>query len=492
MPSSSIMLSQLIPDLNLDRDVPVSGVSADSRKLLAGNVFLAIPGDRVDGRAFIGEVRAKASAVLCEPPIPPGLEGPMVIAVSGLQAKAGEIASRFFGEPSRAMNVIAVTGTNGKTSVSMFIADAMTRLGTRCGVVGTLGTGIVGALRQTGMTTPDAITMQSSLADLKDIGCGAVAVEASSHGLAQGRLNGTSIDVAIFTNLTRDHLDYHGDEQTYGAAKRSLFSWPGLNGAVVNIDDPFGADIAASLTGVSLTTCGSAGADVMAVNLEPGADGIRFDLVTPWGSARIHSSLFGRFNVANLLATAGTLAALEFKFDEIIRVLPEIAPVPGRMNVVRSPGLPIVIVDYAHTPDALANALRAAREHCRGSLWCVFGCGGDRDNGKRPMMGSVAEAAADHLMVTDDNPRSESAPAIVREILGGMKAPGKALTISPRGDAIRSVLGQADPEDVVLIAGKGHETYQEINGERIPYSDFEVVREMAATRTAPAVTGDRG
>ncbi len=473
------MLSQLIPDLDIDHDVPVTGVAIDSRRCLPGNLFLAMPGGTFDGRTFIAAVRRTAAAVLCEPPIPPGQDDAMVIGVADLQRKAGAIASRFHGNPSGAMKVIAITGTNGKTSVASFVADAINQLGTRCGVVGTLGAGVPGALKDTRMTTPDAVTMQATLAELQEMGCGAVALEASSHGLAQGRLNGTHVEVAIFTNLTRDHLDYHEDAEAYGAAKRLLFSWPGLNAAVVNIDDPFGADIADSVAAGTLTTYGSIEADVMAHNVEQGRDGLMFDLVTPWGSAHIHSGLLGRFNVANLLATVGALKAAGFGFDEIVRVLPNVAPVPGRMDIVKHPGLPLVVIDYAHTPDALANALSAAREHCQGSLWCVFGCGGDRDAGKRPIMGAVAESKADHVMVTDDNPRTESSAAIIREVLDGMRNPDRVQTVSERSEAIRSVLIQADRLDVVVIAGKGHEAYQEIAGERIPYSDFLVVRDCA-------------
>ena len=470
-----MMLSQLIPDTPLDRDVLVNGISDDSRKMEEGHVFLAMPGLQHDGRAFIDDVAGRASAILCEAPVPGVDVDVPLIEIENLRMEAGKIASRFFGNPSGQMKVVAVTGTNGKTSVSNYIATAANNLGCPCGVIGTLGTGVPDALNNPGLTTPDAISMQTSLASLRKDGCAMIALEASSHGLAQGRLNGTAIDVAVFTNLTHDHLDYHESFETYLQSKQRLFEWPGLHTAVINRDDPHGE----TLSSVSSRTIfyGFEDADVVASSIELHADGLSFDLESPWGSTRLESTLIGRFNISNLLATVSVLGVLGFDLDDITSAVGEIRNVTGRMHTLSKDGLPRVVIDYAHTPDALANALTAVQEHCSGQLWCVFGCGGDRDKGKRSLMGSVAVHFSNYIVVTDDNPRNEDPDSIVNDIMKGIDNVENVEKISPRPDAIAYAINHAGEEDVILIAGKGHESYQEIRGSREVYSDFEAVRQ---------------
>ena len=462
----------------------VSGLTLNSRDARPGVAFVALRGTRHHGIAFAADAVARgAVAVIAESPAPtdaPTLDVP-VLWVDDLAMRVGELAARFDGDPSRHLRVIGVTGTNGKTSTVQLVAQALDRLGHRAASIGTLGTGLVGQLREGERTTPDAISVQDTLATFRDAGATHVAMEVSSHALVQGRVNGVAFEVAAFTNLTRDHLDYHGTMEAYGEAKARLFAWPGLKAAVINIDDAFGAALAqrlpASLARLRVSAAGQADADVAAEQVVTSGEGLAFLLRTPWGTRPVHSPLLGRFNVANLLTVVACLGALGEPFERIVEALQSLTPVNGRMNRLGD-GLrqPLVVVDYAHTPDALEQALTALRAHCSGQLLCVFGCGGERDAGKRPVMGAIAERLADVAIVTDDNPRGEDGDAIVAQIVAGFADPAKARVERDREAAIRLGLSMAHAGDVLLVAGKGHETYQEGAHGKRPFDDMAVAR----------------
>ncbi|OZB61288.1 MAG: UDP-N-acetylmuramoyl-L-alanyl-D-glutamate--2,6-diaminopimelate ligase [Lysobacterales bacterium 14-68-21] len=462
----------------------VSGLTLNSRDVRPGFAFVALRGTRHHGVAFAADAVARgAVAVIAEAPVPaevPAMEVPVIL-VDGLAAQLGEIAARFYGEPSRRLRVIGVTGTNGKTSTVQLLAQALESLGHRAATIGTLGTGLVGQLREGERTTPDAISVQATLAAFRDAGATHVAMEVSSHALVQGRVNAVAFDVAAFTNLTHDHLDYHGTMEAYGEAKARLFAWPGLKAAVINIDDAFGATLAGRLAPdiacLRVSAAGLPGAEVAAEQIVTSGEGLAFLLRTPWGSRSVRSPLLGRFNVANLLTVVACLGALGESFEQIVQAVQALAPVNGRMNRLGD-GLrqPLVVVDYAHTPDALEQALTALRAHCAGRLLCVFGCGGERDAGKRPVMGAIAERLADVAIVTDDNPRGEDGDAIVAQIVAGFADPGRARVQRDREAAIRLALSMARAGDVVLVAGKGHETYQEGARGKRPFDDMEVAR----------------
>jgi UDP-N-acetylmuramoyl-L-alanyl-D-glutamate--2,6-diaminopimelate ligase len=477
-------LLQGIAETKAAGPVVVAGLALDSRKVQRGDAFFALRGTRGHGIEFAhGAVQRGASVVLAEAPAPAELEDPgvPVLWIDGLHAFVGEIASRFFGRPSQAMRVIGVTGTNGKTSTVQLLAQALEHLGHRAATIGTLGAGLHGQLREGERTTPDAIAVQQLFAEFRRNGASHVAMEVSSHALEQGRVAATAFEVAAFTNLTRDHLDYHGSMEAYGAAKTKLFVWPGLKAAAINIDDAFGRELArklpADVRAWQLSSVGDAQADIAASDIVTSAEGVAFTVRTPWGEQPIHSRLLGRFNVANLLAVIGCLAALGESFARIVNAVEALEPVNGRMNRIGGlRGVPLVVVDYAHTPDALEQALRALRAHCDASLICVFGCGGERDAGKRPQMGEIAERLADVAIVTDDNPRGEDGDAIVAQILAGMTRPQAATVQRDREAAIRAALAIAHTGDVVLIAGKGHETYQEGAGGKRAFDDMAIAR----------------
>ncbi|MDD5247626.1 MAG: UDP-N-acetylmuramoyl-L-alanyl-D-glutamate--2,6-diaminopimelate ligase [Rhodocyclaceae bacterium] len=466
--------------------VAATSLCLDSRRVAPGDVFVAFKGQRGDGRAHIRQaVERGAAAVLYEA----GEVAPIPVphcAVENLDRLAGEVAHLVYGRPSERLWLAGVTGTNGKTSVSQWIAQALNALGAKCAVIGTLGNGFPGALAESPNTTPDAVALHRLLAQFVAQGASSCAMEVSSIGLDQGRINGAAFKVAVFTNLTRDHLEYHGDMDAYSAAKERLFDLPGLEAAVVNLDDPFGARLAQQLGGrirtIGYTLAGNRrAADVLAAE----------DLVmTPTGLAftvdrvRIEAPVVGRFNAANLLAVIGALLAGGAKLADIARALRRIAPPPGRMQAVGGAGEPLVVVDYAHTPDALEQALQALRETAAargGKLVCIFGCGGDRDAGKRPLMGAAAERLADCVVLTSDNPRSEDPLAILAAIRSGMK--GQPLIEADRAAAIRDAVAAAAASDVVLLAGKGHEPYQEVAGARQPFSD--VAQALAALEARP-------
>ncbi|MBU6421950.1 MAG: UDP-N-acetylmuramoyl-L-alanyl-D-glutamate--2,6-diaminopimelate ligase, partial [Gammaproteobacteria bacterium] len=411
--------------------------------------------------------------------------------VRELAQRAGPIAARFYAEPSAAQRVVAVTGTNGKTSVSLISAQTLSELGKPCGLLGTLGCGVYGQLEPAANTTPDAVSLQAWLARFRDARVQHVSMEASSHALDQGRMNGVHVAVAVFTNLTRDHLDYHGSMGTYGAAKRRLFEMPGLRHAVINLDDAFGRELANSLpAGIALTGYtlegrrAERGQTLQATCLSLGADGTQFEVSGAAGSGRVSTRLLGRFNVQNLLAVLGVLQALDLPFAEALAALSRARTVPGRMECFGGNRRPLVVVDYAHTPDALEKALVAARAHCSGQLWCIFGCGGERDRGKRPQMGALAEKLADHVIITDDNPRHEDGDVIVAEILAGVTDRQRVQVQRDRARALAAAVQAARKGDVILVAGKGHENYQVVGDRNIEYSDRDTVQQLL--REVPA------
>ncbi|MBC7944095.1 MAG: UDP-N-acetylmuramoyl-L-alanyl-D-glutamate--2,6-diaminopimelate ligase [Burkholderiales bacterium] len=472
-------------------------LATDSRRVRPGDTFIACPGEVNDGRAFIGKaIAAGAIAVLWESGdgfvwdtawrVPQ-------LGIAGLRRHLGEIAAQVYGDPSQQMRTIGVTGTNGKTTCSHWIAQALNRLGRKTAVIGTLGAGFPGGLSVGTHTTPDAVALQKLFAEYRRQGAECVAMEVSSHGLAQYRLNGIAFDTALFTNLTRDHLDYHGDMQTYAAAKAELFRWPGLRHAVINLDDYYGAAIAAevSRSGVELLGYGFGDAGLAARNLQLTAQGLTFDVVSPVGEARLQSRALGRFNAANLLGALGVLLTGGVALNDAVSALAGVEPVAGRLQMLGGGNRPLVVVDFAHTPDALGKALATLRELINDQttacgeqrsdkaqtrkLICVFGCGGDRDRGKRPIMAEVATRLADQVIVTSDNPRFEKPCAIIDEIMAGAGV-SAVQVFEDRAVAIAEAIHTAHCGDIVLIAGKGHEEYQEINGVRLPFSDVAAAR----------------
>ena len=476
-------LSELLAGIvNVDaqNDCNVSALALDSRQVVPGALFLALPGLRHDGRAFIADAIARgAVAIVFDPD---GFDSaPMSVPAFGvarLAMHASAIADRFYGAPSHHLVVIGVTGTNGKTTCTQLLAQALDQPPRRCAVIGTLGYGFPDAIDPGTHTTPDAITTQRLLAEARARGAAYAAMEVSSHALDQGRVEAVAFAIAVFTNLSRDHLDYHGDMQRYAAAKTRLFLRDGLTAAVVNRDDAHGLDLIERLGGhTRVITYGLSRGDVYALALDCAPSGLRLRAITPRGELDIATPLLGRFNVYNLLAVLATLLALGLDPQDAANRLSRLRSVPGRVERFKATDdQPLIVVDYAHTPDALDQVLQALRPHVAGKLWCVFGCGGDRDRGKRPQMGAIAERLADRVILTDDNPRHEAGDAIVREIAGGMRS--SARIIRDRREAIATALSEADAADVVLVAGKGHEDYQQIGDTRHPYSDRDTVRAL--------------
>jgi UDP-N-acetylmuramoyl-L-alanyl-D-glutamate--2,6-diaminopimelate ligase len=461
--------------------VPITRLTTDSRRVRPGDTFAACPGERTDGRQFIAQaVAAGAASVLWEASgfrWNPSWQVPN-LGVAGLRARLGALAAHVYGDASRRMWVVGVTGTNGKTSCSHWIAQCLNRLRRPTAVVGTLGAGFPNVLMPATHTTPDAVELQEQLADWLARGARCVSMEVSSHGLEQGRVNGVAFAAALFTNFSRDHLDYHGTMERYAAAKARLFQRPELGHAVVNLDDPFGARLAASIdrTRVQVLGYGFGKGEIAGHRLDLSQRGLRLEIETPWGPGRISSSLLGAFNASNLLGVLGVLVAAGMQLEEATESLSHVRPPAGRMQMLRAAGRPLVVVDYAHTPDALHKVLETLRPlvPAGARLWCVFGCGGDRDPGKRPLMGEIATRLADRAVVTSDNPRSESPRAIIDAVIAG--AHPNYHVVEDRATAILHAIRDAGPEDIVLIAGKGHETYQEIADVRLPFSDAEVAR----------------
>ncbi len=475
--------------VNVAQDVEVSGLALDSRDVGPGMLFAALSGTRGHGLEHLAQALEQgAAAVAWEPSagVDPVLaerqcaeRGVPLIAVEHLSSRLSEMAGRFYDLPSRYLRLVGVTGTDGKTSVSQFLAQALSRPGRPCGVLGTLGYGLYGKLAPASHTTPDAIRVQRLLAEQRAAGARFAAMEVSSHALAQGRVAALDFDVAVLTNLTRDHLDYHGSDAAYAAAKTRLFQMPGLRHAVLNQDDPFGRRLAdeidpdVRLWRYSLRP--DAEAEVVCKALECEPEGLRLRYATPVGEFQMTLPLFGRFNAANVAAVLASLLALGLDHEAAAQAMQELRPVPGRMERFSAPGAPTVLVDYAHTPAALAAALDAVRAHSTGRVWCVFGCGGDRDAGKRPLMGRAAVEGADRVLITDDNPRSEAPESIVADIRRGLSG-AEAHVIHDRTEAIRYAVAHADANDTVLIAGKGHETYQIVGAQCLPFDDREAVR----------------
>jgi len=488
------------------------GLVTDSRRLEPGDAFIAWPGLVHDGRQHVHPALAAGAAacvIEAEGAEALGFDDLRIATMDNLKANTGPLASAFFGAPSERLSVIAITGTNGKTSTAWWTAQALSALGRRCGIVGTLGVGAVGdpdggadpvTLVSTGLTTPDPVTLQRAFKRFADEGFAACAIEASSIGLVEQRLSGTHIDVAVFTNFTQDHLDFHGTMDAYWQAKAGLFDWPGLRAAVVNVDDAQGLLLQGALAGTALdvwtyAATTSATARLCARDICYLGDGLAFELVES-GSPPVplRSGLIGDYNVSNLLAVVATLRALGVTLAHAARVCALLTSAPGRMQRVLTGAAtatvqPEVMVDYAHTPDALDKALRALQPLAAargGALWCVFGCGGNRDAGKRPLMGAIAQRHAQQVVVTSDNPRDEVPGDIIAAVVAGMTERPAPQVIEDRRLAIAHAVSQAQPNDVVLIAGKGHEDYQEITGVRHPFDD--VVEARAALQTR-AVTG---
>ncbi len=509
---------ELAPILAFLAGVGARALGADSRTLQAGDVFLAYPIINGDGRIagdgrqhILAALGQGASAVIYDPdnffwPTEFATEFANIrhLAVPNLAWHAGEIANAFYAQPDQTMLTIAVTGTNGKTSCALWLGRAFSRHAPAC-VIGTLGVAVLnkgdGEFVANGYTTPDALTLQNTLLQMRAAGVQTVAMEASSIGLEQGRMRGMHLDIALFTNLTRDHLDFHGDMAAYEAAKNRLFDWPGLRHAVVNLDDAMGLRLAHRLAG-TVATIGYTIADdesaVLAAAAWPpamqvlrashlrsragGTGGTEFHLSAPQGQCQVKTRLLGQFNISNALGVLGVMLASGMEFNVAVKAVEALEAAPGRMQQMGGVDAPLVVVDYAHTPDALEKtllALRPVTTERGGQLWCVFGCGGDRDPGKRPQMGAVAQLA-DQIMVTSDNPRGEEPGAIIQQIAKGISK--SAQMMDDRAAAILSAIKHAAKQDVVLIAGKGHENYQEIKGKKLPFSDTEQAALALATR----------
>lgn len=494
----SEVAAKTLLDRVLAMGIAVDRLENDSRRVQPGDIFVAYPGARADGRTYIPDaLRRGAAAVLWERAgfhWNPSWLRPH-LGVDGLQSICGYLADQVHRQPSAHLRLIGVTGTNGKTTSTQWLAQALSAAGRPCAVIGTLGNGFPGGLEGSLNTTPDSLALHSLLARYRDAGATACAIEVSSIGLDQERCNGARFEIAVFTNLTRDHLDYHGTMEAYGAAKERLFVWPGLKVAVLNLDDPFSrallkTTVASRRIGYTIDDHSGTGCDLIlrAGSITHADTGVHFPLHLGREALEISAPVVGRYNVANLLAVAGALLGAGFEFAALPALLRHLSPPAGRLQRFGGAGAPLVLVDYAHSPDALAavlDALRPVADSRNGRLVCLFGCGGDRDHGKRPLMGEVAARKADLVWLTSDNPRGEPPAAIIAEIAQG--APRARIEVD-REQAIRTVIGEAQAGDVILVAGKGHETYQEIAGVRHPFADAAVVRKALAGRTAKEKT----
>ena len=496
--SASRRLSNLLQgfaEIDASIDCDIQALSLDSRKAMKGDLFFACAGTQGHGLDFLDQVFNKGvAAVAWEPTaeydLPPGkynADSPVpLIAIDNLSDQVGRIADRFYHSPSSDLRVIGITGTDGKTSCSHFLANALCSDQQPVGVIGTLGYGLIGNLESASHTTPDAIRIHQLLDQMRDQGAQYVVMEVSSHGLSQGRVSGVEFEVAVLTNVSRDHLDYHGDEKSYAQAKQKLFFMPGLNKVVLNRDDDFGQQLMKLLPSfVNVVTYGdgslstaAAGDDLSFTDLDLDREGISWRVEGSLGEANFKHHLFGRFNVYNLVAVMSAMMQLGLGWDQICKRVDTVATVPGRMEFYKSSvrsNSPVVIIDFAHTPDALRQVLQALAHHGFGRICCVFGCGGDRDKGKRPLMGSIASDLADRVILTDDNPRSEDGDGIIDEILSGISDSSNVTVVRDREQAILHALENASGNDVVLVAGKGHEQYQLIGNEKITFSDSHVV-----------------
>jgi len=481
-------LSELLKDIVFlpaaaDRDI--GRLVLDSRQIKAGDVFFAIKGSQQDGRQYVHDaIKQGACAILLDAheDVAVAFEQTVpLIPVPQLQAKLGIIAARFYGNPAKQLRMIGVTGTNGKTSCTHFIAQSLQHLGIPCGIIGTLGSGFYGALGEAALTTPDPITLQASLRKFVDEGAQAVAMEVSSHSIDQGRINGIEFEIGVFTNLTQDHLDYHGDMQSYAAVKhRFLAECPTLH-VIINADDDYGSqwidELAARKSVFAYATKQPAiPAFVPRIYTDQtqwSLQGAQATVHSPWGSGELSLPLVGEFNLSNGLAVLSTLCVFGIPFSEALSCLAQLQPVAGRMQTLGEQGKPLVVVDYAHTPDALEKVLSALRGHVAGKLICVFGCGGERDAGKRPQMAAIAERLADKVIVTNDNPRHEPAETIAEHILRGFSAPDRVCVELDRSKAIQKSIQWAATQDCVLIAGKGAERYQQVGDVKTPFDDVK-------------------
>ncbi len=466
-------------------DRPVRNLTLDSRAVQKGDVFFACQGLHTHGRQFLQTaldngaaavlLEQAAATLICKNNVP-------CIGVPNLSQRLGELAAHFYQHPSRAMPLIGVTGTNGKTSITHFLAQS---LPPPCGLLGTLGYGLYGDLQPGGLqpashTTPDALRLQAMLADMQAQQASHVVMEVSSHALAQERVSGLEFDIAVLSNLSRDHLDYHGSLENYAAAKAKLFHWRDLKTAVLNWDDDLGQALLREGLAAQVLTYSrhDPQADIYVQRHTILPQGYELQVQTPQGSGSLNTHLLGEFNISNLLAALGVLLSLEMPLEDALHKLSRTQAVAGRMEVFHQTGQPLVVVDYAHTPDALQQALTALRPHCLGRLYCVFGCGGDRDKGKRPLMGRIAQQYADVVILTNDNPRTEDPQAILQDIQQGFQQTAQALLIPDRQTAIGTAMSRAGEQDVLLVAGKGHEDYQHIGAQRVPFSDRECVAQM--------------
>lgn len=466
-------------------DVTIHGLKTDSREVTPGDAFVALPGARTPADFHVDKaIEAGATVVLLQTDEPGQCQerqGALVVPVPGLRGLLGRIADRFFEHPSQRLRLIGVTGTNGKTSVCQYVAQLLKETGTPCGTLGTLGYGMPGSLQPATHTTPDVVQVNRVLARILKQDARAAVMEVSSHALDQGRVDNLTMTGAVFTNLTRDHLDYHGSMEAYGAAKARLFEREELHFSVINFDDPFGRQLFDQLEGKCdrvRYSLHEAQTELWMREFRPTDEGFEADLDGEWGSFGVSVPLMGSFNASNVLASIATVLTLGVPLDRVRQAVTRLVPPPGRLERFGSASGIRVVVDYAHTPDALSNALAALRPHVAGRLICVFGCGGDRDPGKRPEMAKEAEKLADHVIVTDDNPRNEDPGKIVSDVLAGFSEPEAVTVIHDRALAIEAAITLATPDDLVLVAGKGHETYQEVAGQRYPFSDAEQVRHL--------------
>jgi UDP-N-acetylmuramoyl-L-alanyl-D-glutamate--2,6-diaminopimelate ligase len=460
-------------------DVVINGIELDSRRVQEGQAFLAVAGASTHGMMHVAQAQAYGASVVIHdglaevPPL-----GIPAVAVPELGNILSSIGARFFHSPSDHLTIAGVTGTNGKTSTAHYIAQSWQRTSDDAGIIGTIGYGPLASLEPANMTTPDPISLQSMLSECMDQGVEKLAMEVSSHALDQGRCDDVAFDAAAFTNLSRDHLDYHGTMEAYAAAKRRLFFDCHPRFAIINLDDPFGKILAGEISnGTQVFSYGTNGSSELRGSvLQMDSLGMTISLDSPWGGGEVRTGLLGAFNVSNLLAAAGTLALLGMPWSQVMHQLEIMHAVPGRMHCMGGEvAQPVVVVDYAHTPDALRQVLTALRSHLHGQLVCVFGCGGDRDSGKRPMMARVAESLADRIVMTTDNPRNEDPAGILQDMLAGLDQPGQARVIEDRAAAIRQAVLECGSGDIVLVAGKGHEAWQETKGQRIPFSDEATV-----------------
>ncbi|MFD2178799.1 UDP-N-acetylmuramoyl-L-alanyl-D-glutamate--2,6-diaminopimelate ligase [Veronia pacifica] len=490
MPNTSFkeLLSPWYPDAP---DVSISGITLDHRELKPGDVFIAIQGHVVDGRRFIADaIKAGACAVIAD-----GGEsgdntssafdsGIPVITLPYLKSCLSEIAARFYQSPSSRLRVVGITGTNGKTTISQLLSQWLNLLGKKSAVMGTAGNGFLDALKPAANTTGSALDIQKNLADFHQQQATHVAMEVSSHGLVQGRVSAVNFDAAVFTNLSRDHLEYHGTMEAYAEAKLMLFTHYGCPVSVINADDSVGQQWlknmpeAIAVGNSQAAVSQHQGKKLWLTDAQYSPHGVEVAFDSEWGAGKFNAALVGPFNVSNLLLSLATLLGMGYPLDDLLIAAGKLVAVCGRMEVFSREKLPLIVVDYAHTPDALEKALDASRRHTKGQLWCICGCGGDRDTGKRPMMAEIAEQMADHVILTDDNPRSESPVQIINDMLSGMTAPDNANVLHDRREAMTFAFEKAGPDDVILVAGKGHEDYQVLASGKIHYSDRETAQAL--------------